>query len=349
MTTHTQNPIPVYLITGLLGSGKTTLLSQIVNAQPAGKKWALLINEFGEIDIDSILLQNTASTSNTILQSVKGGCICCTASHQMQQALSTLIAEQPDAIWIEPTGLGHSTGLIDTLAQFPQLRLKLTLGLITPKQLTQERWKKSAVMRDIVTLADAVLVTQTDLATHDETESALTLLTNLYPKKVAIFTDYLQLDLAKLQTMQPIPFKIRENAKLNTPIQTLHLQNPFSTITAIRSISIQIDATTQQIKTIGLDFVNTVIFNRLKLKAFFEEHATQICRAKGLLRTGKEWQLLQWQGEQLQLSEIAWRQDSRIELLLNDNCAWQLQANQILPAGANTALQNFLCAIINPH
>lgn len=327
---QTSNPIPVYLITGLLGSGKTTLLSKLLQQQPAGQKWAVLVNEFGEIDIDTEILKHS-STNTVLFESVKGGCICCSANHFMHQALQKLIAQKPDVIWIEPTGLGHPAGIMDTLQKFPEIKLKLTLGLITPKQLTTERWQKSAVMRDLMTLADAVLLSQTDLATPTEIHTALDLLAQLYPQKIALWQNSDSIEFGDIQKMQPIAFKIRENAKLTTDVINVTLEAKSS---KLQSLCTQIDAQTKQIKAIGCTFPHYAVFNRLKLKSFFADYSVEIVRSKGILRTGKEWQLLQWHTQQFALSDIAWRQDSRIECLFSDQIAWRLDAQNELPKEA---------------
>ena len=70
----------------------------------------------------------------------------------------------------------------------------------------------------------------------------------------------------------------------------------------------------RSLNSIGWTWPVNTQFNRTKLKAFFEQPQLNINRAKGIIKTGKEWQLLQWADNQLSLSDIAWRQDSRLEL-----------------------------------
>ena len=350
--------IPTYLVTGLLGSGKTTSLLKLLEQKPENEIWAILVNEFGDISLDDKVLES-ANVKNVIIQTVQGGCICCTAGHQLCQAIQSLIVEQPnlDKLWIEPTGLGHPAGIIDTLSHTPKIHLKNTLATLTPKQLTPERWKKSAVMRDIATLSDVILLTQTDLATTDEIQQSLDIINTLYPKKTEIWQCYSDLKLQTLVDLTPIAFKIRESTHLTQPLQTLHLkvQN-----LAIQSLSIQFDEQSKQILAIGVTFDAQLQFNRVLLKEFFAQNSTPLIRAKGLLRTGKNWQLLQWQGSQLSLSDFAWRQDSRIELLLNpnlnepfkfsqtqalENTEYSKISEQDLPAGVLQLLREFLDCI----
>jgi len=77
----------VNLITGFLGSGKTTLLCHLLAARPAGEKWAVLVNEFGEIGIDGALLADRGAT----LKEIPGGCLCCVNGLPMQVGLNMLL------------------------------------------------------------------------------------------------------------------------------------------------------------------------------------------------------------------------------------------------------------------
>jgi hypothetical protein len=100
------------LITGFLGSGKTTsILHLLANKDPA-EKWAVLVNEFGEVGIDGALL----SDSGAMIKEIPGGCMCCVNGLPMQVGLNTLLRQgKPDRLLIEPTGLGHPKQILDLL------------------------------------------------------------------------------------------------------------------------------------------------------------------------------------------------------------------------------------------
>lgn len=316
LTAAKQSKLPTYLITGLLGSGKTSLLLHLLKQKPVSESWVILINEFGEIDIDGEILKHLQS-QNTEIITVRGGCICCTAGYQLSQAIQAITGRteeksKPDKLWIEPTGLGHPAGVIDTLSQLPSIHLKASLAVLTPKQLTPIRWQKSSVMRDIATLADVILLSQTDLASEQEIETANQLLETLYPSKSYIWNQYNEVMLPTLENLPPIAFKILESRHLSAPLRTLKIQ-PSEKF--IQSINLQFDTQSKQIKALGIIIEPQKQFNRVLLKKFFEQHQPNFSRVKGLVRTGKNWQLLQSQSEQLQLSDFAWRQDNRIEFL----------------------------------
>jgi G3E family GTPase len=127
------------LITGFLGSGKTTsILHLLANKDPA-EKWAVLVNEFGEVGIDGALLAD----SGALIKEIPGGCMCCVNGLPMQVGLNTLLRQgKPDRLLIEPTGLGHPKQILDLLTApvyEPWIDLRATLCLLDPRQLLDER------------------------------------------------------------------------------------------------------------------------------------------------------------------------------------------------------------------
>ncbi|GLI63209.1 hypothetical protein VaNZ11_006062 [Volvox africanus] len=131
-------PIPVNIITGALGVGKTTAVTHLLGHKPSGEKWALLVNEFGALVIDAGLVEagigldngeearrdaaggsrNLSSTPapGIVVRELAGGCLCCTLSGPLGVAIAQLVRQaKPDRLIIEPSGLGHPAGLLDTL------------------------------------------------------------------------------------------------------------------------------------------------------------------------------------------------------------------------------------------
>ncbi|MCT8985825.1 hypothetical protein N4T56_03945 [Shewanella sp. KJ10-1] len=103
-------PIKTNIITGFLGVGKTTVIKQLLANKPAHEKWAVLVNEFGEIGIDGGLL-HTQATPGITIKEVPGGCLCCAAGVPTQVAITQLIQQaKPDRLLIEPTGLKSPCG-----------------------------------------------------------------------------------------------------------------------------------------------------------------------------------------------------------------------------------------------
>jgi G3E family GTPase len=157
--------IPVNIITGFLGSGKTTAILDLLTRKPAHEKWAVLVNEFGEVGIDGAILANRGAE----IREVPGGCICCVAGLPMQIALNRLIATaKPDRLLIEPTGLGHPRQIIDSLrGEYYRdvLDVRAVITLIDPRKLQQPRYREHTIFQDQWQIADVLIANKTDLCT----------------------------------------------------------------------------------------------------------------------------------------------------------------------------------------
>jgi G3E family GTPase len=111
--------IPTHLIGGPLGAGKTSLLQSLLRQRPANERWALLINEFGQIGLDMALLGSSAAQGVT-LSEIPGGCLCCVNDLPFQVGLGRLLRKaKPDRVFIEASGLGHPAALLTQLADAP--------------------------------------------------------------------------------------------------------------------------------------------------------------------------------------------------------------------------------------
>lgn len=178
--------IPTNIITGFLGSGKTTTILELLQRKPSTEKWAVLVNEFGEIGIDGAILANRGA----VIREVAGGCMCCAAGLPMQVALNALIAKaKPDRLLIEPTGLGHPQQIIDTLNGENYrhvLELRAVIALIDARKLRQSRYREHPIYREQLDVADVWVAHKTDLydaadeahfrdfiAAHDATQPAI--------------------------------------------------------------------------------------------------------------------------------------------------------------------------------
>lgn len=103
----TLNKIPVLLLTGYLGSGKTTLLNRILT-NTKGIRFAVIVNDIGEVNIDASLIQKggVVSQSNDSLVALQNGCICCTLQTDLLMQLHDLVAQKAfDYIVIEASGI----------------------------------------------------------------------------------------------------------------------------------------------------------------------------------------------------------------------------------------------------
>jgi G3E family GTPase len=110
--------IPTHVIAGPLGAGKTSLIKHLLAQKPAGERWAILINEFGQIGLDAALL--STAEDGIALGEVAGGCLCCVNGAPFQIGLGRLLRKaRPDRLFIEPSGLGHPVELMAQLREAP--------------------------------------------------------------------------------------------------------------------------------------------------------------------------------------------------------------------------------------
>ncbi|QII36958.1 GTP-binding protein [Rouxiella badensis] len=157
------------LITGFLGSGKTTTIRHLLAQKPENEKWAVLVNEFGEIGIDGALLAD----SGAVLKEIPGGCMCCVNGLPMQIGLNMLLKQaKPDRLLIELTGLGHPKQILSLLTSDVYsgwLTLNASLCLLDARQLSDPRVVANENFRDQLAAADIIIANKTDTYTeHDD-------------------------------------------------------------------------------------------------------------------------------------------------------------------------------------
>src|SRR5579871_5694946 len=177
----TANRIPVTVITGYLGAGKTTLLNRILSQQH-GLRYAVIVNEFGEIGIDGDLILN----SDEELFEMNNGCICCTVRGDLIRTVHGLLAKDRafDGIMVETTGLADPGPVAQTFFVDGYLRSKTELDSVTTvvdaKHL-QLRLNDSREAREQIAFADQIILNKTDLVTEPELAAIETRLRRLNP------------------------------------------------------------------------------------------------------------------------------------------------------------------------
>ncbi|APX93220.1 GTP-binding protein [Halomonas sp. 1513] len=181
-----DNPglIPVHVVTGFLGSGKSSLIRHLVAHKPAEERWAIVINEFGQVGIDQAMFE---ARDDVVVKGLPGGCLCCQLAFVLQAALVNLIRrERPDRMIIEPSGLGHPAGLLDMLrgqAFDSVLEVREIVTLLDPRRLDDPKAREHETFRDQLLMADAVALTMTDLSSAAQRREALRYVDAMWPPK----------------------------------------------------------------------------------------------------------------------------------------------------------------------
>ncbi len=160
--------IPVTVLTGYLGAGKTTLLNRILS-EPHGKKYAVIVNEFGEIGIDNDLI---VGADEEVFE-MNNGCICCTVRGDLVRILDGLMRRKGkfDAIIVETTGLADPAPVAQTFFVDENVgrrtRLDAVVTVADAKWLN-DRLKDAPEAKNQIAFADVILINKTDLVSPDE-------------------------------------------------------------------------------------------------------------------------------------------------------------------------------------
>jgi G3E family GTPase len=159
---------PVTVLTGYLGAGKTTLLNRILS-EPHGQKFAVIVNEFGEIGIDNDLVVN----ADEEVFEMNNGCICCTVRGDLVRIIDGLMRRKGkfDAIILETTGLADPAPVAQTFFVDENVGRKTRLDAVVTvadAKWLQDRLKDAPEAKNQIAFADVIILNKTDLVSPDE-------------------------------------------------------------------------------------------------------------------------------------------------------------------------------------
>lgn len=155
---------PITIITGYLGSGKTTLLRHLLST--TDKKLAIVMNEFGSIDIDAQVIKG----KDVNIAELKGGCVCCSISGEFEIAVKEIIEKaKPEHIVVETTGVVDPESLIYDILENPFLKLDSVVCVADCDALARyPAIGKTAQIQ--IEMADVLILNKTDLVTRQQLE-----------------------------------------------------------------------------------------------------------------------------------------------------------------------------------
>ncbi|NHR06012.1 GTP-binding protein [Chromobacterium haemolyticum] len=285
----------VNLFTGFLGVGKTTALRHLIEHRPAHEKWAIIVNEFGEVGIDGAAL----SQDDLAVAEIAGGCLCCVAGPQMTATVATLLRrERPDRLLIEASGLAHAAGVIDELRAKPlgeALEVGVVLTLVDPRQFILPDYHRQPLYRDQISIADVLVANKIDTADVPTMEAFRQQAGALFPPKSLV---------GEVRNGELDP------AWLDAAAAPKPRYRP----------AVPDDAAAQW-RSMGWTFEPELAFDGERLTRFFDELPALVpglVRAKGVFKVLDSWVWLNWAAGQWGAAQVSWRRDSRFELIAED-------------------------------
>jgi G3E family GTPase len=313
--------IPVHVIAGPLGAGKTSLIRQLMAQRPAHERWAVLINEFGQVGLDAALL--TTAEDGIALGEVAGGCLCCVNGAPFQVGLGRLLRQaRPQRVFIEPSGLGHPAQLLRQLRQAPWqgvLAVQPSVLVLDAQALSNGQPLPDA-QREALADAGLLVMNKAELV---EASQRLWITSHL-PDVRQFWTDHGYLPLADL----PVGALASQATSLWAITPSAAVDN-FPGPTEGYSINPQADSW-----SIGWQFAADLQFDREAVEKWVRSLDWR--RAKMVIHSSEGWQSLNALDNAVpRWKPSEWRKDSRIELIFTEP-----QDPQALDQGLRAALNS---------
>jgi G3E family GTPase len=182
-------PIPITIITGYLGAGKTTLLRRIIDE--TDKRIAILMNEFGEIAIDSKIIKG----KNIEYAELAGGCVCCSLSGEFEAAVKEIVEKiNPEMIVVETTGVAEPDALVLSIEEnLPEVKLDAVITVVDADSMI--RFPSLGVTGRLqIEIADVILLNKIDLVSEAQLKEVEQKIRELNNRAIIFQTKFCNVD-----------------------------------------------------------------------------------------------------------------------------------------------------------
>lgn len=300
--------IPTHVIAGPLGAGKTSLIKHLMTQRPDNERWAVLINEFGQIGLDAALL--TRDADGIALGEVAGGCLCCVNGAPFQIGLGRLLRKaRPDRLFIEPSGLGHPAQLLKQLSEAPWqgvLNVLPSVLVLDAKALLAGKTLPQALQEAMNSAGLLVMNKSENLSEADRQSLAAQL-----PSQPMYWTQQAAMPLSQLPGLE---------ARAGAAVDNVVLPNGLAQMPAIWTDPTRPICLSQEQEggwSIGWRWHPSQAFETARVDQWLSSLAWR--RAKLVVHGVDGWKSINaLEGSMLQWQSSEWRQDSRIELIFQE-------------------------------
>jgi len=185
MTESNDRITPLTVLAGFLGAGKTTLLNRILNAEH-DMKIAVLVNDFGAINIDAALIVDVNDEEDTI--TLSNGCICCTIRDDLLDATLGLIQrdDPPDYIIVEASGVSDTIDVALAFRYMRQVKINSIVSVIDAEQFIDVQYEHRVLAMNQIGMADVIIINKIDLVEADKLQELRDYIYKLMPRSRVI-------------------------------------------------------------------------------------------------------------------------------------------------------------------
>jgi G3E family GTPase len=183
---------PITIITGYLGSGKTTLLRNIL--EQADRKFAIVMNEFGDIGIDQKIIKG----KNVDIAELSGGCVCCSLTGELEYAIKEILEKtSPDWIVLETTGTAEPDAILVNINDFPGVRLDSVITIVDADAMV--RFPSLGHIGEVqIEMGDIILINKKDLVSREQLSEVVGGVKEINPRAAIFETEKCRIDTALL-------------------------------------------------------------------------------------------------------------------------------------------------------